>query len=459
MTRYRALIVDDSRSARHSLAKLLEAHDLGVEFASSGEEGLEFLKHHLVDVIFMDHSMPGMDGLEAVQAIKSNPRTAIIPVMMYTATEGEVYVGQARAFGAVGVLPKQVQPGQLFDMLLKLGLVSDRRAAAEPPTASAPRLADTPRRRFADLIDDVDREYEQRALGASVQVLLQQLRADLQNSQRGFARQVAAEILTEQNTPLPTPPPRRTGVRLLQAAALLMAAGLVLLGGAYQALQSEHTVALNAIASQQTDAREDRAEPADLQNLLAEMQAAQEDARTLKAAAAEALSWALHQNASVAAGEPPFNAVMADRLLELADYLTALDFRGRVVVTAHLGRFCLVGDDYGGWEPAPADLPAGACEILGHPLDGAFPSALQTVEFADALRRAEIRAADWSVELRTTVANAGASHWPAALRQRAGELNAEAALVNRVEIGLVPSFEDQPLLSDSAHFRPAFSPM
>jgi CheY-like chemotaxis protein len=84
MTRYRALIVDDSKSARVSLAKLLEAHELAVEFAVTGEEALEFLKHQLVDVIFMDHTMPGMDGLEAVTAIKGNPRTAMIPVMMYT---------------------------------------------------------------------------------------------------------------------------------------------------------------------------------------------------------------------------------------------------------------------------------------------------------------------------------------------------------------------------------------
>ena len=65
---------------------------------------------HRPDVIFMDHMMPGMDGFQAVQAIKNNPRTATIPIMMYTSQEGELYVGQARALGAVGVLPKQVKP-------------------------------------------------------------------------------------------------------------------------------------------------------------------------------------------------------------------------------------------------------------------------------------------------------------------------------------------------------------
>jgi CheY-like chemotaxis protein len=55
----RALIVDDSRSAQISLKKLLDAHDLAVELADSAEAALEFLKYESVDVIFMDHTMPG----------------------------------------------------------------------------------------------------------------------------------------------------------------------------------------------------------------------------------------------------------------------------------------------------------------------------------------------------------------------------------------------------------------
>jgi CheY-like chemotaxis protein len=126
----RALVVDDSKVARVTLQKQLEAHNLAVEMAVSGEEALDFLKSHMVDVVFMDHEMPGMNGLEAVKAIKSNPRTATIPVMMYTAKGGELYVSQARALGAVDLLPKQTEPGVLFNMLLRLGLVTDRRNSA-----------------------------------------------------------------------------------------------------------------------------------------------------------------------------------------------------------------------------------------------------------------------------------------------------------------------------------------
>ena len=72
----------------------------------------------------MDHLMPGMDGLQAVQAIKNDPRTATIPIMMYTSQEGELYLGQARALGAVGVLPKQIKPTDVSKVLYQLHLIA-----------------------------------------------------------------------------------------------------------------------------------------------------------------------------------------------------------------------------------------------------------------------------------------------------------------------------------------------
>ena len=99
----RALIVDDSRSARVILSRMLEQHGLTVDTAESAEQALEYLQRTRPDVIFMDHLMPGMDGFQAVQAIKADPLTATIPLMMYTSQEGELYVSQARALGAVGV--------------------------------------------------------------------------------------------------------------------------------------------------------------------------------------------------------------------------------------------------------------------------------------------------------------------------------------------------------------------
>ena len=91
--------------------------------------------------------MPGMDGFQAVQAIKNDPRTATIPIMMYTSQEGELYVGQARALGAVGVLPKQVKPAEVSTVLHQLRLVPDRRTQRQAlfagPAAAAALAAES----------------------------------------------------------------------------------------------------------------------------------------------------------------------------------------------------------------------------------------------------------------------------------------------------------------------------
>src|ERR1700727_4083265 len=132
MARKSALVVDDSKSARVILSRMLEKYDIDVDMAEPAEQAIEYLRHGRPDAIFMDHLMPGMDGLQAVKAIKSNPQTATIPIMMYTSQEGELYVGQARALGAMGVLPKQVRPVDVSKVLYELHLLPDRRDMAEP---------------------------------------------------------------------------------------------------------------------------------------------------------------------------------------------------------------------------------------------------------------------------------------------------------------------------------------
>jgi len=119
-----ALIVDDSRLACKIMANMLDTMNIDSVSVYSAEEALEYLEHTLPDILFLDHSMPGMDGLETIKLIKSNPHTATVPVLMYTAKEGEVYVGQARALGAVDVLPKGMEKDYLVKALTKLGFIS-----------------------------------------------------------------------------------------------------------------------------------------------------------------------------------------------------------------------------------------------------------------------------------------------------------------------------------------------
>src|SRR6478736_3017667 len=132
MTAKHALVGDDSKSAPAVLTRLLEEQGMQVHEAETAEQAIEYLTQHRPEVIFMDHLMPGMDGFQAVQAIKGNPRTATIPILMYTSQEGELYLGQARALGAVGVLPKSVAPVDVRAVLRQLLL-----AEPEAPTVAA----------------------------------------------------------------------------------------------------------------------------------------------------------------------------------------------------------------------------------------------------------------------------------------------------------------------------------
>ncbi|HEV7432374.1 MAG TPA: response regulator, partial [Steroidobacteraceae bacterium] len=142
MSAKRALIVDDSRSARTFLTRVLERYDLQVDGAASAEEAIEYLIRQRPDVIFLDHLMPGMDGFQALTAIKNDPRTAMIPVMMYTSQEGELYLSQARALGAMGVLPKQTRPADVSRALEQLRLLGEHRPESEIATVRVPSLRD-----------------------------------------------------------------------------------------------------------------------------------------------------------------------------------------------------------------------------------------------------------------------------------------------------------------------------
>lgn len=125
MTIKSALIVDDSKSARIMLQRLLEKMDvitLGVE---SAEEAILYLEKQQPDIIFMDHMMPGMDGLEATQTIKKNPKTQGIPTIMYTSKEGDGYNTLAMSHGASGVLPKPANQQAVMAVIDSLQAAND----------------------------------------------------------------------------------------------------------------------------------------------------------------------------------------------------------------------------------------------------------------------------------------------------------------------------------------------
>ena len=120
MAALQTLVVDDSASARTALTHLLEQNGAQVEQTESGIAALDYVKSKTPDVIFMDHTMPGMSGLEAVEALRNNPSTAHIPVIMYTSHCNDEYRAQALKCGALEVIPKPATLSNIHQALQTL---------------------------------------------------------------------------------------------------------------------------------------------------------------------------------------------------------------------------------------------------------------------------------------------------------------------------------------------------
>ena len=77
-----ALVVDDSMLIRHTVCRFLEERGFAVESATNGREALDILKRVLPDIIITDMQMPKMSGSELITAVKENPLTAKIPIVI-----------------------------------------------------------------------------------------------------------------------------------------------------------------------------------------------------------------------------------------------------------------------------------------------------------------------------------------------------------------------------------------
>jgi len=454
MARKCALVVDDSTSARVILSRMLEKYDIEVDMAESAEQAIEYLNSNRPDAIFMDHLMPGMDGLQAVQTIKSNPQTATIPIMMYTSQEGELYVGQARALGAMGVLPKQVRPVDVSKVLYELHLLPDRRDMAEPALlpvefdgrgsigpAGAAAAVPAGNAGGKPLGPDWGRRVE-----GTVKEQAADLRRFIVASLDGFAARIVNDVreaspLAAPERPPPIVAPRQPAwpwVTSLLAVASIAAACAVML------------------ASTREDLTKTRAELAALTSANAELQrSSQELGSTLKdltaalAASTATLSAATPANGAAAPrvepvpyGEIPFDRSRLEVLREFLSKHEAQGFRGAVKITSAAGLFCLSGNSIDGYVPAAAALLVSKCDLVGNPFDESLTAQQrQSVDFANLVASVRQRT---SGAISVVIENAGSSRPAAPYPQRsesltAGEWNRAAAFNNRVEFAADPA--------------------
>jgi class 3 adenylate cyclase len=107
------LVVDDQATNRRLLDAVLSPHGYRVVSASSGEEALRLVDEASPDVVLLDIVMPGIDGYETCRRIRENPATAVLPVVMITAS-GQQEKVRATESGADDFLTKPFDQAELL---------------------------------------------------------------------------------------------------------------------------------------------------------------------------------------------------------------------------------------------------------------------------------------------------------------------------------------------------------
>jgi len=120
----KVLVVDDNATSRQIFQDILESFSFKVTLAASGEEALEEIERADRDkpfeLVIMDWKMPGMDGIEASERIKTNRALSKIPaIVMVTAYGREEIMQQADEIGLEGFLLKPVNSSVLFDAIMQ----------------------------------------------------------------------------------------------------------------------------------------------------------------------------------------------------------------------------------------------------------------------------------------------------------------------------------------------------
>jgi CheY-like chemotaxis protein len=116
----RVLLVDDIDINLEVAAFMLNSFGITPETASGGHEAVEKVKANKYDIVFMDHMMPGMDGVEATKAIRSlGGYGAALPILALTANAVSGAREMFLANGFNGFLSKPMEPEAFAEALLK----------------------------------------------------------------------------------------------------------------------------------------------------------------------------------------------------------------------------------------------------------------------------------------------------------------------------------------------------
>lgn len=457
----RVLIVDDSKTARQVLSGKLQNYDILVDARESALEALNYLYDQAPDAIFMDYEMPGMDGFQALKVIKSNPHTALIPVMMYTSKAGGLALSQARALGAVGVLPKQLEAQDLEDVLKSLHLMPDQEPLAHDYRNE--ELGDVVRAHRADnvhpihggdvanggMVEPVSLPFdsiEEQATGIngfkrSMRRELGQVEERLQERLDNHFAELHAELfeLEEQQVE------NGRQVRRLQKGSWLVASiSLVVLVALFYLFNGANGGSVNGkgLTAHVSELNSQLAAQDEKLNLLID----QLNLGVIGSGAGATssnlplglLEWAANQGTGFSYGEIPFNDDRAFWLSELVDQLKQAGFLGTVELRSYYGNFCLTKSENGGLVLANPELDIGKCLFAAEEKGSESLPNDQSVAFANYLDM-ELSRSNGEVEI--LLFSSGFADplvsYPAPYEVKtAGEWNSVARLNQRVRVSI-----------------------
>ena len=116
------LICDDSNMARKQVAKSLpEGWDVEVTFATNGREALDVIRSGKGEMVFLDLTMPEVDGFDVLQTLKKENRKAIVIVI-----SGDIQPlarDRVMGLGAIDFIEKPINKDKLLGTLKTFGLV------------------------------------------------------------------------------------------------------------------------------------------------------------------------------------------------------------------------------------------------------------------------------------------------------------------------------------------------
>ncbi|ACE85621.1 response regulator [Cellvibrio japonicus] len=116
------LICDDSMMARKQVARSLPPDwDVDITFATNGVEGLQAIRAGKGEMVFLDLTMPDMDGYQVLEAVKNEGLDTMV-IVISGDVQPEAHA-RVTALGAMDFIRKPVNPEKLEETLKKFGLI------------------------------------------------------------------------------------------------------------------------------------------------------------------------------------------------------------------------------------------------------------------------------------------------------------------------------------------------